>query len=141
MKENLAHIEDGRIGESIIRQYFISKGIKLFQIDWMTHEDGEYRLNEVKYQEIFEPPPFYGHGLPKWQIKDRLDFFTRKRIVPFFYVVEKSDYKKKERYHLIWSQSLITLEMGKHVDTWGEDPRRVYDIRSFNRTYFAKRTP
>jgi len=139
MKEDLAHIEDGRIGESIIRQYFISKGIKLFQIDWMTHEDGEDRLNEVKYQEIFEPPPFYGHGLPKWQIKDRLDFFTRKRIVPFLYVVEKSDYGRKKGHHLIWSQSLIVLEIGRYMDTGGSKPRRVYDIRSFNKIYFVKR--
>jgi len=142
MKEGLAYTEDGRIGERIVREYFASKGITHFQIDWMTYEEEEYRLNEVKYQEIFVPGsncPFYGHGLPPRQVKARMDFFARTRIVPYLYVVEKSNHEKKEGHHLIWFQSLINLEMGKHVDTQGKDPRRVYDIRGFNKIYFAKR--
>jgi len=138
MKENLNQTEEGRIGEKIVREYLISKGAKFFQIDWMSYEDEEYRLNEVKHQEIFKPPPFYGHGLPEWQIKTRMEFYQRTRIVPYLYVVEKSDYEKREGYHLIWMQSLITLEMRKYKDTKGMNPRRVYDIDSFEKIYFKK---
>jgi len=35
---------------------------------------GEYAVAEVKYQAIFKPHPFYGHGLPDYQVKARLDF-------------------------------------------------------------------
>lgn len=139
MKETLSHTEEGRIGEKIVREYLKSMGAKILQIDWMSYEEGKYRLNEVKYQEIFKPPPFYGHGLPAWQIEARMDFFHRTRIIPWLYVVEKSDYEKKVGFHLIWLQSLVALEMGKCVDTEGANPRRIYNIESFNKIYFAKK--
>ncbi len=138
MNEEFNKIEEGQIGENIIREYFKFKNIKHFQIDWMTYEDGDYRLNEVKHQEVFIPPPFYGHGLPMWQIKARIDFFTKARIIPYLYIVEKSDYEKKETNYLIWSQSLIALELGEYWDTKGEKPRRIYNIKNFNKIYFPK---
>lgn len=131
-------MEEGRIGEKIIREYFASKNIKHFQIDWMTDEEDEFRLNEIKYQEVFKPPPFYGHGLPKYQVEARMNFYHRTRIPPYFYVVEKSEYEKKEGHHLIWMQSFIILEIGKYIDTKGMDRRRVYEIDSFKKIYFAK---
>lgn len=138
MKEDLNHIEEGKIGEKIIREYLIFKGAKLLQIDWMSYEEEEYRLNEVKYQEIFTPPPFYGHGLPTWQIKARMDFYHRTRIEPWLYIVEKSDYERKKGYHLIWKQSLIVLEMKNFEDTKGEKSRRIYKIDGFEKIYFKK---
>jgi len=138
MKGKLDNIKEGRIGEEIIRKYLKSRGAEILQVDWMSYEEEEYRVNEAKYQEIFKPPPFYGHGLPIWQIKARMDLYYRKRIIPYLYVVEKSDYEKKECYHLIWMQSLIALEMGEYKDTKGEKPRRVYNIVSFEKIYFKK---
>ena len=138
LKDQLIHIQEGREGEKIIREYLISKGAEMLQIDWMSYENKEYRLNEVKHQEIFTPPPFYGHGLPVWQVNARMNFYHRTRIEPWLYIVEKSEYKKKEFFNLIWLQSLINLEMCEYVDSKGQKPRRVYNIKSFEKVYFKK---
>lgn len=132
----------GREGEKIIREYLQSIGAKIHQIDWMSLFKDKYRLIEAKHQDIYLPGsncPFYGTGLPPWQVRARMEFYRRTGIVPYLYVVEKSDYEKKEGYHLIWKQSLPILEATKYKDTESHDSRRVYDIENFNRIYFAKR--
>jgi hypothetical protein len=126
----------GHEGELIILNYLKSIGAKnIFQADWIAEIDGEYRIIESKHQDIFRPPPFWGTGLPEYQVRARMAFYTATRIKPYLYVVEKSDYDKKENHHLIWSQSFIRLEMGEYKDTQGENRRRIYDISSFDKTY------
>lgn len=139
-------IEEGRIGQETIGRYLNSKDAKYFQVDWMVFKDGKYRLIEVKNQEIFKPGmvgklywDHYGHGLPPKQVEARMAFYHSTRIVPWLFVVEKSDYEKKEGHHLIWFQSLIALEMGEQAETKGAKPRRVYDIKNFNKIYFTKK--
>ena len=130
-------LEAGQTGEKIIRQYLKSISVDaIFQADWIVKYEGEYRLIEAKHQEVFTPPPFYGHGLPKWQIDARLNFYHSTRIVPYLFVVEKSDYQSKEGHALIWHQSLIVLEISNYIDSRGNKPRRIYDIAGFKKTYF-----
>lgn len=90
---------------------------------------------------IYQHKPGYNSVIIKRAKEDaaRMDFFHRTRIVPYLYVVEKSDYEKKEGHHLIWSRSLIILEMGEYYDTKGKELRRVYNIKSFNKIYFEKK--
>jgi len=138
---------EGKTGEGIIRGYLKSMGAKIHQVDWMgLFPDNKYREIEVKYQEIFTPGKVggfhwdhHGTGLPYWQVEARMDFYKNTGIVPWLFVVEKSNYEKKEGHHLIWTASLPDLERKEHRDTTGADPRRVYNIESFNKIYFAKK--
>jgi hypothetical protein len=129
--------EIGRHGEKILREYFKSIKVEaLFQADWIIFINHEYRLIEVKHQEIFSPPPFYGHGLPRWQVEARIKFYKETRIKPYLFIVEKSDYGKRSGHSLIFCQSLIALELGNYHDTFGEKPRRIYEIGLFKKIYF-----
>lgn len=126
--------EIGKEGEQIAVQYFKEKKIQIqFQADKLIKENGVWKLYEIKHQKVFVPPPFYGHGLPPWQVKSRLEFYKETRIEPFLFIVELSDYGfcGIEGYKTIWIASLIKLEMTNYFDTPGDDRRRVYAIKHF----------
>lgn len=87
-------------------------------------KDNKYKLAEIKHQEMFEPPPFAGHGLPLWQIEDRLKFEQFTNIETWLFVIDK-------KTKIIYFQSLLKLSNGKHFDTKGEKPRRIFPIEEF----------
>jgi hypothetical protein len=120
--------EDGRAGESWARTWLQAQGEEVFQVDWIARKviDGEprYLLVEVKNQECFEPPPFYGHGLPLWQVKARLRFQEETGIRAVLLVREKGT----DAVHWQW---LDVLERGEFFDTKGTNPRRVYPLTAF----------
>ena len=100
------------------------RGWKLQQVDWLGQRNGEWIKFEVKAQEPFEPPPFEGHGLPRWQIESSQKLLEDKQIRTILMI---KDLKNK-----IWvSQFLDVLEKGDYHDTYGLSPRRVYPISNF----------
>ena len=117
-------LAEGRYGEVLGRLWLISKGYKPFQPDWVAHKNGKYITLECKYQEKYKPPPFLGHGLPKWEIYARLKFQERFKIRAILLIIDKPT---KE---IFW-QYLDILELGKWYDTQGKNPRRIYPLTNF----------
>jgi hypothetical protein len=115
---------EGIEAEQWLLNEFRKKGIMCFQPDAISFENDEYILNEIKHQEIFSPPPFFGHGLPLWQINARIGFWRLTGIKVKLIVKEKGTDK-------IYWQWLDILEAGKHIDTRGLKPRRIYLIDNF----------
>ena len=90
--------------------------------------NGSWNLYEIKHQEVFEPPPFKGHGLPKWQVKARLEFYEDTKVRPVLIIKDK---KTKE----IFAQYLDVLEKNEYFDTKGKKPRRVYNLKYFKKVH------
>ncbi len=66
--------EKGREGEDKARRLLKKLGYtEIFQPDWVFLSN-KWTLLEVKNQDIFLPPPFYGHGLPLYQVIRYLRF-------------------------------------------------------------------
>jgi len=119
--------EEGRKGEVAARLFLKSLGYQIFQGDWIGKSNGgEWHLFEVKRQEPFVPPPFYGHGLPLWQIKARLNFQRETGVIAVLLIWDTCE---SCWYH----QRLDTLEIGEYIDTNGQNPRRVYNVNSFEK--------
>lgn len=106
-------------------EMFRKKGIKVFQPDGISLENGAYVLNEVKHQEQYNAPPFDGHGLPLWQVKARMDFYNQTGIRCRLIVKEKDK-------DIVYWQWLDDLEAIEYFDTKGMKPRRVYNLEFFN---------
>ena len=116
---------DGRYGEVAARLWLKKKGFSVFQVDWIAQDkDGQYYTVECKHQEMYEPPPFAGHGLPIWQMRRRLQFQLGTGVRAILAILDK---KTNE---WLW-QYLDILELGEYYDTQGKSPRRVYPINSF----------
>lgn len=116
--------KDGIDGEQMLFEVLRQKGFNFFQPDAIGERNGSYYLFETKHQERFNPPPFEGHGLPKWQVKARLKFQEATGIVAILMVFDKVT---KE---IFW-QRIDKLEKGRYIDTKGLSPRRVYELSSF----------
>ncbi len=116
--------QDGRFGERLAYDFFKKHGLSFFQADWIVRFGETYCLYEIKHQEPFEPPPFFGHGLPLWQVQARLAFQETTGVRAALLVFDK---KTGDTY----SQFLDVLEAGRYVDTRGRQPRRVYPLDSF----------
>ena len=119
--------EDGIIGEQKLFIFLKNRGHKFFQPDAISRCKKRYFIWEVKYQERFIPPPFEGHGLPKWQIDARIEFYMTTGIRCMFIVFEKGT----ENVFLQW---LDILEENKYFDTQGRHPRRIYKLQNFKKT-------
>ncbi len=92
------------------------------QADWLVRlKNGEWVLFEVKYQEYYESPD--GHGLPPWQVQDRLLLQKEKGIPAYLLIFDP----KKQK---VYGQWLDKLEEGKsHTTTI--HPRKVYPLENF----------
>lgn len=122
---SMSILSEGRYGEMIGREWLKNHGYQVFQCDWIAeNETGQYFTIECKYQDKFLSPPFDGHGLPLWQIKARLKFQQRHGVRALLLIIDKTTHE------IIW-QYLDILEEGKHFDTQGDFPRRVYPLTSF----------
>ena len=124
IEEFKERLEEGLEGEKVIRDFLIKKGIHFFQADLIFKKNEKWYLGEVKHQEIFEPPPFYGHGLPLWQIEARLNFQKEKGIRIILFIVDK-------KTNIIYWQFMDLLIKGKYIQTQGEKPRVVFPLESF----------
>ena len=91
LENNLAQCKIGFAGEDLVRGWFINKKIPFMQVDIMFKYNGKWCLGEVKTQEKFIAPPFDGHGLPKWQIDRRMEFYKDTGVEPFLIVNDIND--------------------------------------------------
>lgn len=116
----------GRIGEQTARKIIkeVWKPEELMQLDWMFKHKGNYYLVEVKHQEFFSAPPFDGHGLPRWQVRARINFFEETGIRPILLIIEKP-------LKAVYVQYLDKLNKGNYHDTRGSKPRRIYPLSDF----------
>ena len=115
---------EGIEAEQWLLREFIKKGTKVFQPDVISLESNKWVVNEVKHQERFTPPPFEGHGLPRWQIETRMNFWKTTGIRIRLVIKEKgSD-------NVFW-QWLDILESKEYCDTHGLKPRRIYPLTNF----------
>lgn len=117
--------ERGRYGESKVRDLLKRYGYHFMQADILANIKGEWRILEVKYQEKFEPPPFEGHGLPRWQVDARLKFQEETGIKAMLYVVDNPT-------DIIYWQYLDELMRGETYQTNGAKPRIIFPLTSFN---------
>jgi hypothetical protein len=116
--------KEGIQGEKKLFEFLRNRGFKFFQADAIGSLEGEYYLFEAKHQERYDPPPFEGHGLPKWQVEARIKFQEETGVIAWFVVFEKGT-------NNVFYQRLDVLEKTKYFDTKGDSPRRVYSIKHF----------
>lgn len=123
--------QDGYIGEQKAFDFFKEKRMKCFQSDLIVrNKDGSYFVVEVKYQDIFEPPPFYGHGLPDYQVQARMEFYEKTKIPCLFLVFDKNDID-------IYYNWLHVLNDGHKIYTLNRG-RVVFDIDNFKKVEAKK---
>lgn len=117
--------EMGRIGEKIIRDYLEKKHYHYFQVDMMVKINDKWHVLEVKHQDMFEKPPFDGHGLPPWQIEARLKFQEETDIRAVLFIVDKTT-------SVIYWQFMDVLISGEQFQTHGLKPRIIFPLDNYN---------
>jgi hypothetical protein len=106
------------------REFLDRFGWQLQQIDWLGERNGEWVKFEIKAQEPFVPPPFEGHGLPRWQVTSSMKLLKDKQIRTYLIIKDLKSNK--------WiGQFIDELEKGIIHDTFGSSPRRIYPIEKF----------
>lgn len=126
LEKNIEQCKIGFAGEDLVRTWFMSKKIPFMQVDIMFKYNGKWCLGEVKTQEKFLAPPFDGHGLPKWQIDRRMEFYKDTGVEPFLIV---NDIKEK----CLYIESFKNLLLGENFQTNGIKPRVIFKLTSFKR--------
>lgn len=126
LKNNLEQCKIGFDGESKIRQWFINKAIPFMQVDIMWKSKGRWCLGEIKTQEKFLAPPYDGHGLPKWQIDRRIEFYKDTGVEPYLIVYDLND-------KCIYIESLLVLTKKESFQTNGKKPRVIFKLENFTR--------
>lgn len=124
VEKDLKKIKEGFKGEDVVRKYLINKNDCYFgQLDMIANIRGKWYSIEVKHQEMFESPPFDGHGLPVWQVKTRLNLYNDTGVIPLFFVLDKQT-------KILMYNTLMNLENGRKFTT-GRKSRVIYPIENF----------
>jgi hypothetical protein len=126
LESNIENCKIGFGGEDTVRDWFIKQKIPFMQVDIMFKYKGSWCLGEIKTQEIYTAPPYDGHGLPKWQIDRRMEFFRDTGVKPYLIV-----YDLKEK--CLYIESFENLLNGEHFQTKGKKPRTIFNIESFKK--------
>ena len=122
--KDFERIKQGFKGEEIIRNYLSSLPNCIYsQADIIAKINSNWYCFEVKHQEIFESPPFDGHGLPLHQVRFRIKLFNERNIIPYLIVVDK-------RTNIVYYNSILELEKGKKFTTQ-KVKRVIYPIENF----------
>jgi len=117
--------EQGIVAEQQARQWLMGKGItNLQQLDWLFKSNNKYFCVECKSRELFEPPPFWGTGMDKSQLKLRSQLMADLGIDTVLLVYETGT------KNIYW-QMLSKLEDKDHFDT--KNNIRIYNIDSFHK--------
>ena len=102
------------------------QGFEFFQPDAIGKKNGKYYLFECKHQERYTPPPFEGHGLPKWQVEARLAFEKETNIKAILVIFDKGTDE------VFWQLlSKLNSDPNNYIDTKGLKPRRIYNLNLF----------
>lgn len=121
----------GQRGEELFR-LFLKDRVAVGRISYFCRPEwvvvpveGDPFLVEVKSQDMFEAPPFDGHGLPVWQADKYLDLLLRQNLRTLLVVY---DFKAGMEY---WGW-LDELHL-RYFDTVGTraGARRIYPLTSF----------
>ena len=112
--------EGERLARDILKNRFHVDNI--FQADWLVEKDGTWYVVEVKHKAMFQPPPFYGHGLDIRQVIARTKFYKDTGIRCLFLVIDLED--------KVYWQWLDVLEQTKYFNT--RNNVRIYDIEEFH---------
>lgn len=122
--ESIDKIRAGFIGEALVREFLKKqKGCKFTQIDLLAKKDDKWYTIEVKHQDMFESPPFDGHGLPTYQVQMRLELYHDRGIIPLLFILDK---KTKKLYY----NNLITLDAKEKYVTKNKG-RIIYPLCNF----------
>jgi hypothetical protein len=124
VEDNIDKIKIGFDGEAEIRKLFNKHNIPFMQVDVMFLFNGKWCLGEIKTQEKYLAPPFDGHGLPKWQIDRRIQFYNDTGVIPYLIVNCLTDKK-------IYIGNLNELMKGEYFQTKGTNPRVIFKIENF----------
>lgn len=126
LKNNYESYKVGLDGESEIREWFKKRHIAFMQVDIMFKSKGIWYLGEIKTQEKFKAPPFDGHGLPKWQVDKRIEFYNDTNIEPFLIVRDLED-------DFIYLGSMVELMKQEKFQTKGKRPRIIFKLENFKK--------
>jgi hypothetical protein len=126
LEKNIENCKIGFAGEDLVRSWFIKKSIPFMQVDIMFKYKDKWCLGEVKTQEKFKAPPYDGHGLPKWQIDRRIEFFNDTGVEPYLIVYDLQD-------KCLYIESFINLLKKDYFQTNGAKPRTIFKIDSFKK--------
>lgn len=129
--DKLISLLHGLEGESVVRQLLKNSNIRYFQVDVVAGEDNF--IIEIKHQEMFKKGsncPFDGHGLPIWQVRDRVSFCKKHNLIPILIVVDLET-------DIIYYNSLLELEKG-HKYITKKSKRVIYPIENFYKLNFIK---
>ena len=116
--------QEGIDGEQKLFKLLHDQGFNFFQSDAIGEKDNKFYVFEAKHQARFKPPPFEGHGLPRWQVDARLNFEKRTGIGTIFVVFDKETNE-------VFVVNLRVLNEKEFFDTHGDKPRRIYPIKNF----------
>jgi hypothetical protein len=126
LENNIENCKIGFDGEQLVRDLFIKKKIPFMQVDIMFKYKDKWCLGEVKTQEKFLAPPFDGHGLPKWQIDKRLEFYKDTGVEPYLIINDIHD-------KCLYIESFNNLLSKEYFQTKGIKPRIVFNLKSFKK--------
>ena len=126
LKNNYESYKIGLDGESEIREWFKKRHIPFMQVDIMFKSKGIWYLGEIKTQEKFKAPPFDGHGLPKWQVDKRIQFYNDTGIEPFLIVKDLED-------DCIYLGSMVELMKQEKFQTKGKRSRIIFKLENFKK--------
>lgn len=122
-ESNIENIKMGAKGESIVRELFKNSGFNFMQIDLIAYNNEKMYLCEIKTQEKFKAPPFDGHGLPKYQLEQRIRLSSIIGAIPLFVVYDVDD-------RVIYYQNMNTLLEGDSFITKNAK-RIIFPMTSF----------
>lgn len=109
--------EQGIEGEKLARLFIKKVGFNhLMQLDWVAERNGKYFQFEIKCKELFQPPPFLGHGLNKYQAERRMAF-QQKTGIRCGFIVFDIDPHTKQQNGKVYYQWLDELYHGEQFET------------------------
>lgn len=129
-EDNTEKIKMGSIGESIVRDQFKNAGYNYMQVDLIAYNGDKMYVCEVKTQAKFKAPPYDAHGLPPWQLKQRIEFSEKIGAIPYLIVYDIED-------QVLYHKDMRVLISGTSTLTKNKN-RILFPIESFSCTRLIK---
>ena len=119
--DNADTIDIGMHGEGLVRDFLKKTGYKFMQVDIIAEKGDKIYLIEVKSQEKYKDPD--SHGLPEYQIKERIRLAQKTGMIPILYIYDLED-------KVFYVQDMRVLMKGKKF--FSKTGKRVlFPIESF----------
>lgn len=113
--DNADTIDIGMHGEGLVRDYLKKTGYKFMQVDIIAEKGDKIYLIEVKSQEKYKDPD--SHGLPEYQIKERIRLAEKTGMIPILYIYDLEDnvFYVQDMRVLMLSEEKFFSKTGKRV--------------------------